>query len=342
MVWNCAQFMAAKVGPLHFATGVLLALAAGICAAPGTVQTSTHTDVTELVRDIKAFERRIGFAQTNNFLSVSKATPGFPFCGYVSRFYLPYSYEDPAIRWLQSASKEECVALAADADVYDGTSEAVGESQTPITSAMLAVPVDRLVYLVIHEDCHEQFALPQGIEEPLCEVIVEHAMMDFAAARFATMPDEYSAIRSYARRGTDRWGIVKAFYLELAALYERYQRGDIAPQQLLRERVLLFSEAAGALAWEKGGMNNVAIASLMTYSRHYPFFAHVFRLLESDVGRMVRFLKRVDAAKPSAEEVAKRNNISGGGVEFIRAYETAIVEDVKATLSRDAQARPLP
>lgn len=335
--------MAAKVSLLHFATGLLFASAAGGCAAPGTVRTNNmHSDVTGLVRDIKAFERRIGFAQTNNFLSVSEAAPGFPFCGYVSRFYLPYSYEDPAIRWIKSASKEECLALAGDADVYDGTLEAVGESETPITAAMLSVPVDRLVYLVIHEDCHEQFELPHGIEEPLCEVIVEHAMMDFAEARFATMPDEYGAIRSYARRGTHRWGVVRACYLELAALYERYQRGDIAPEQLLQDRVLLFPELARALGWENGPMNNVAIANLMTYSRHYPFFEHVFRSLESDVGRMVKFGKRVDSAKPSAEEVLKRNNISGRGVEFIRAYETAIVEDVKAALSREAHASPPP
>ena len=131
---------------------------------------------TALVQEVRAFERRIGFKETRNFLTFEQDKEGYPFCGYVSRLYLPYSYEDPAIRWTESASEEECRAFGEELDVSYGETEAVGEQESTVTASMLAAPLDRLLYLVIHEDCHDQFALPYGIEEPVCNVIAYEAM----------------------------------------------------------------------------------------------------------------------------------------------------------------------
>ena len=124
-----------------------------------------------LLHEIRAYERRIGFADTDNFVDHSPEHDAFPVCGYASRLTLPYSYEDPAIKWVDSATEVQCLSHGPDADVYFATVEAWGEVGTPVTPAMVTSKLDRFLYLVIHENCHDQFELPYGIEEALCDLI---------------------------------------------------------------------------------------------------------------------------------------------------------------------------
>ena len=63
----------------------------------GRLNAASARDWDQLVQEVRAFERRIGFKDTRNFLTFEQEKEGFPFCGYVSRLYLPYSYEDPAM-----------------------------------------------------------------------------------------------------------------------------------------------------------------------------------------------------------------------------------------------------
>jgi hypothetical protein len=139
-----------------------------------------------LLTELRDFERRIGFRGTRNFAAFSTSQRAYPFCGHVSRLVLPYSYEDPAIVWLAQVSAEECRVRGRDADVFYGESEAVGEIGAPVTHSMIDGKLDRFIYLVIHEDCHDQFELPQGVEEALCNLIAYKAMIAFAAEKYGT------------------------------------------------------------------------------------------------------------------------------------------------------------
>jgi len=107
---------------------------------------------TALIDEVRAFEQRIGFEPTDNFLDLSKEQAGFPICGYASRMYLPYSYEDPVIQWPESVTSRECRAAAEGTDVFFTTVEAIGEIGTPVTASMVGGKLDRVLYLVIHED----------------------------------------------------------------------------------------------------------------------------------------------------------------------------------------------
>ena len=87
-----------------------------------------------LIDGIREFERRIGFRDTNNFLDVDHETESFPFCGIVSNQMLPYSYQDPAIRWIAIPSEDDCRRLAGPgADAFFDQTEAMGEAGTPVT-----------------------------------------------------------------------------------------------------------------------------------------------------------------------------------------------------------------
>lgn len=286
-----------------------------------------------LLDEIRAFERRIGFEETDNFLDISKEQEAFSFCGYASRFYLPYSYEDPAIRWLESVTEQECRKVGHDVDVFFGAVEALGEVGTPVTPSMITGKLDRFLYLVIHEDCHDQFELPYGIEEALCNLITYKAMAVFGEEKFRWYAGENRAIRRYADAQSRITRSTITYYEQLATLYARYERAEISSDVLLRERAAIFDKAGRAPAWTRGELNNVGIANDMTYSRHYPFLENVFEALGRDLARTVAFFRHVDRIKPSRAAVMKRHRIATeNSVEFIRAYEAAVVETIRKAL----------
>jgi hypothetical protein len=319
----------------------LLALLLGGCFGPrGDSELATprsQEDWTSLIAEVRAFERQIGFKATNNFRTFEQERQDFPFCGYVSRLYLPYSYEDPAIQWLDVRTEEECVAPDEDADVTFGRTEAVGESETPVTSALLVAPLNRFLYLVIHEDCHEQFALPYGIEEPLCNVVTFGAMAAFAEKRFRMLSPESRAIQRMVREGAAHSRITVASYERLAALYRRHEQAELPLHALLKERARVFSVAEKQLAWPRGSMNNVWIANAMTYSRHHALIEGVHDALGGDLPRTVAFFRQVDAAKPTPAAVMEKHRLkSDAGVDFVRAYEAAVVETIERELAKGA------
>jgi hypothetical protein len=286
-----------------------------------------------LLDDLRAFERTIGYEPTNNFKSVTAERESYPFCGQASRYTLPYSYEDPAIRWFDDVSEEQCHTGSSEIDVYFGSVEAMGEIGTPVTPSMISGTLDRFVYLVIHEDCHDQFDLPYGVEEALCDVVTYHAMASFSKQKFRWYSREDRAIMSYAREQSKQTRATIRHYAQLDALYARYRRAELSAPALLRERAVVFTAAERELEQDEGTLNNVVLANLMTYSRHYPFLESVFVALGSDLARAVNLFRHVDKRKPSRAETLQRHRIADeNSVEFVRAYETALVETTAKAL----------
>jgi len=296
-----------------------------------------------LVQEVRAFERGIGFTGTGNFTSATEDKADYPFCGYASRWVLPYSYQDPAITWVGGITESECKALAGEDDVFFEVSEAVGEVGTPVTPAMLTSKLDRFLYLILHEDCHDQFDLPYGVEEALCEVITYKAMVAFGDAKYGPQAREDRELRRYAETQSRRTRAMTAYYAQLAALYARFERKELAPEALLREREAVYGNASRPLGIPLAKLNNVRMANGMTYSRHYALVEAVFEAQGGDLARTVAFFRQVDARKPSRAAVLKRLGLQGPEAEnrlvFVRAYEEAVVETVRKRLAETTPAR---
>jgi hypothetical protein len=289
-----------------------------------------------LLQEVRAFEHRIGFQKTATFAEFSEEQGRVPFCGHVSPLYLPYSYEDPAIHWYNVTTEPECRAHADGADVYFGTVEVLGESGAAVSPEVLSVQLTRFLYLVFHEDCHEQFELPYGIEEALCNVIAYKAMEQFSREKYGPEGREYLAIQRYTKVESRRTRTVKALYEQLATQYARYDRKEMSGEALLKERARVFGKAERALAWKRGSLNNVGIANEMTYSRHYPLLESVYEALGRDLARTVEFFRRVDAAKPSPTEVLKKHDIANkDSLDFIRAYEAEVMRTIESAHKRN-------
>ena len=293
------------------------------------------TEWSALIDELRAFERRIGFRATDNFLAFSPEHRSYPFCGYAPTLTLPYSYEDPAIRWIEASSIEECASAGSGADTYFGRTEAVGESGTPVTRSMTESRLARFMYVVVHEDCHDQFDLPSGIEEALCNVLAYKAIAVFSEEKFGWNAREDRAVRRYAERESRHTRVTKDYYEQLELLYARYDRKEISADALLVERARLFGRAERAIAWREGPLNNIMLASHMTYSRHYPFLESVLEAHGQDLARAVAFFKHVDRVKPSpAAVMARRGIASRDSVAFLRAYEAAVLDTIRQTLAR--------
>jgi len=316
---------------------LLVALAAGCAQLRELVNPSAPGvggEWAALLNEIRAYERRIGFADTNNFVDFAREHDEFHVCGYASRSRLPYSYEDPGIKWIDSATDVQCLSHGPDVDVYFSTVEAWGEVATPATAAMINSKLDRFIYLVIHEDCHDQFELPYGIEEALCDLITHKAMAAFTEQKYGSYAREDRAIRRYAEAQSRRARATITYYEQLARLYARYERSEIPSEVLLRERAAIFQNALKPIALTKGELNNVSIANHMTYSRHYPFLESVFDALGSDLARTVALFKHVDKVRPSSAAVMQLHRIAEtGSVEYLRANEAAVIATIREVLA---------
>jgi len=288
-----------------------------------------------LLEEVRAFEQRIGFRRTATFVEFSEDQGRVPFCGHVSRLYLPYSYEDPAILWYNVATERECRAHADGADVYFGSVEVLGEAGAAVSPEVLDVQLQRFLYLVVHEDCHEQFEFPYGIEEALCNLFAYKGMARFSEEKYGPQAREYKAIQRYANVEPERTRTIRALYEELAGHYAQYQRSELSEQALLKERARVFRKAERALAWRRGTLNNVGMANEMTYSRHYPLLESVYDALGRDLARTVAFFRRVDAVKPSPKKfMGEHGFATKDSVDFIRAYEEEVVRTIEAVLAK--------
>jgi hypothetical protein len=158
-------------------------------------------------------------------------------------------------------------------------------------------------------------------------------MEQIARERFRDEPDDHSSIISYVRAGAARAEFTSALYEELAALYVQHDSALISLETLLRERAEIFRTAERRLARPEGTLNNVWLATAVTYSRHYRLMQRALDAFDGDLAQTVRFFRRVDSAKPDRTSVAaKHGYASEGAVAFLRAYEAAIVDIIERAL----------
>ena len=287
----------------------------------------------ELLDELRVFERRIGFRPTSNFAKLTTDRQSFPFCGQASNHRLPYSYQDSVIGWLDDVTEAKCREVPADIDVYYGEVEAWGEIGTPVTAAMVAGTIDRFIYLVIHEDCHDQFELPNGIEEPLCDILTHRAMAEFSSEKFRWYAREHRAIKHYTRSESRHARATISHYAELERLYQRFERNELSHEALLRLRAQTFARAERSLELSAGQLNSILLANYMTYSRHLPQLERSIDRLQAELPEVLEFFRLVDRRKPSEATVMQRLGVTERkNAAFLRAYEAAVMATIEQVL----------
>ena len=338
-VWSAVK----RLAPLLSVALVLATLFAGCAPVRGWLlpRPGIPKDWRGVLAEVRAYERTLGFRETKNFVRVADTTDEYTICGYAPRFELPYSYEDPLIRWSEATSDAACKADAKDSDYYFARIEAVGEVGVPVTTALLEGKLDRFLYLVIHEDCHDQFEFPYGFEEALCNLIAYQGMTAFSTRQYGRWSRTNFGIRAYAGTQTQLTRAVVSYYGYTERLYASHARGEMALMPGMQQRARLFASAERTLGWAKGAMNNVGLANEMTYSRHFPLVERVFDALDGDLVKLMDFFRQVDREKPSRERVLARLGLSDEkSVQAISAIETSTVDTTVRLLRGYNSASP--
>ncbi|MFH1651188.1 MAG: aminopeptidase [Chloroflexota bacterium] len=265
------------------------------CPATGGLTREEQSRL-EMVREMKDLEKRLGFAETRNFLTYQPETQAYDYYFYTSATELPYSLDDPRLRSASGTAANATVDRENN-DVFFYSIEAVAEIGTPVTRSLIRAPLARFIRVVFHEDWHEQIALPLGIEEPTGEVVSYAAATLFALEKFGADSAVYRTLAGEFGGRLAESRVYGDTCARLEALYAEYDAGRLSRPETLRRKAELLRELAGGLRGIWGAapeqLNNAYLGFQMTYLRHMPAVYAAYAAQGGDLARTVALFRQM-------------------------------------------------
>lgn len=245
----------------------------------------------QLIAEIKAFEKRLGFAETENFRTYSPEIGAYHYLFFTPSTQLPYSLDDPAL--VAAIGTRDSVSLDYQKyDAYFYSIPSVAGEGTPITESLLQAQLHRFIQIIFHEDWHEQVDLPHGLEEPSAEVIGYTAAMLFAREKYGPEAPVYKTLKKHFANKLRESEVYREYYDKLSALYAQYHEGKLSELDTLIRKARLLESMGNELQRIWGGkpeqLNNAFIAFQMTYLRHLPLMYQVLEATDSDLGKTIQ------------------------------------------------------
>ena len=241
----------------------------------------------ELVNDIKAFEQRLGFNDTGNFLAYSDEIKAYDYYFYTSSTELPYSLDDPKLQ-TGIGSRKSVTIDPKKHDAYFYSIPSIAGVEAPVTKSLLNEPLYRFIQVIFHEDWHEQIALPLGLEEPCSEVVGYMAAILFTEEKFGADSEVHKTLKKYLKNRVRESEIYQEYYEKLNTLYTRFHAGEVADTEVFINKARLLESMGKELrgVWaggRPGQLNNAFIAFQMTYLRHMPIMHEVLSATDFDL-----------------------------------------------------------
>ena len=249
----------------------------------------------ELVNDIKAFEQKLEFNDTGNFLTYSGEIKAYDYYFFTSSTELPYSLDDPTLQTGIGARKSVTIDPEKH-DAYFYSIPAIAGVETPVTKSLLNEPLYRFIHVIFHEDWHEQINLPLGLEEPCSEVVGYTAAILFTEEKFGADSEVHKTLKKHFNNKLRESEIYQDYYEKLNALYTRFHAGEIADTEIFINKARLLEsmgkELRGVWAGGKPGqLNNAFIAFQMTYLRHLPIMHEVLSATDFDLIKTIEVFR---------------------------------------------------
>lgn len=295
---------APAVSLLALACAALVTVACAATTKPRPASPAPATGATrlEIIASLKAYEARVGFAPTGNF--VAATTEAFPGrCYYTGPTELPESYQGLRVA---AAVNGRCPLDDTRYDVFPYALETAATGSSKITPALDGATLERLLMVVPHEDFHNQ---PEAQRAPplLAEAASTLAgfvtAAGFARERFGPNAAIVQHLSSEADLFARKAVIVNGYYDEVAALFASDRASSVTREEVLARKQALFREL-GQACLNSGPppvsfnrcpavLNNAGLAFDRTYTREYePLFAQIQRH-HRDVAAVVRTLKGI-------------------------------------------------
>ena len=281
----------------------------------------------QLVEEIKAFEKKLGFDETDNFRTYSDETEGYDYFFYTPNTALPYSLDDPLLQC--STGRPENFDLEG-YDVFFYSIQAIAGVKTPVTRSLLRAPLPRFIHIIFHEDWHEQMDSPLGIEEPCAEVVSYTAAMLFAEEKFGRDSAIYKTLNDEFNNKLKESKLYKQYYEELNVLYSLFHSGKISEAKTLSRKAEWLESMGNDLKdiWraKPHQLNNAFVAFQMTYFRHFPLMHQVFSATNFDLSKTMAIFRSV------SNQGAKFEN-----VEELKSLETEVTDYLHDALQELAE-----
>ena len=274
----------------------LFALAVVVSACKPAATSLSENERLELVKEIKAFQKKLGFDPTENFASYSDKKEAYDYYFYAPVADLPYSLDDPALKYGEGTAQTSSLDTRK-YDVFYYSIPALADISTPITKSLLESPLHRFIFIVFHEDWHEQIKSPLGIEEASGELMGYVSSLLFTEERFGRDSEVYATLDRELTNKLKESRVFQSYYEKLAALYAEHRSGKVTEAETLSRKSQLIrsldDDIYGVWGKRRDQLNNAFIAFQMTYYRHLNLMHDVFSASNSDIMVTIEVLRGI-------------------------------------------------
>ena len=274
----------------------LFALAVVVSACKPAATSLSENERLELVKEIKAFQKKLGFDPTENFASYSDKKEDYDYYFYAPVADLPYSLDDPALKYGEGTAQTSSLDTRK-YDVFYYSIPALADISTPITKSLLESPLHRFIFIVFHEDWHEQIKSPLGIEEASGELMGYVSSLLFTEERFGRDSEVYATLDRELTNKLKESRVFQSYYEKLAALYAEHRSGKVTEAETLSRKSQLIrsldDDIYGVWGKRRDQLNNAFIAFQMTYYRHLNLMHDVFSASNSDIMVTIEVLRGI-------------------------------------------------
>lgn len=301
---------------------VALAVIVSACKPVATSASLTENERLALVREIKAFQKKLGFNPTENFASISDSKEAYDYYFYAPVADLPYSLDDPALKF--GEGKRENNSLdSRKYDVFYYSIPALAGINTPITKLLLESPLHRFIFIIFHEDWHEQIKSPLGIEEASGELMGYVPALLFTEAKFGRDSEVYQTLERELTNKLKEAQVFQKRYDELTTLYADFRSGKISEAETLGRKLQLINslddDIYGVWGKRRDQLNNAFIAFQMTYFRHLNLMNDLYIASNSDVLETIKVLRGIPEQGGSFDnDIERVKGIEARVAEYLR------------------------
>ncbi len=306
-----------KILPLLIILIIVSAVAFSSCQPSVPV---TEEQRLELIEEIKAFERELGFLKTENFKTYSPEIGAYDYLFYTSSTQIPHSLDDPAL--ISALGTRDSVSLDYQKyDAYFYSIPSIAGEGTPVTESLMQAPLHRFIHIVFHEDWHEQIDLPYGLEEPSAEVISYTAAMLFARDKYGQGSPVYRTLKQKLSNKLRESEVYREYYDKLIALYAQYHEGKLSELDTLIMKAQLL-EAMGSELYDIWGgkpaqLNNAFIAFQMTYYRHMSLMHQVLKANDFALAETIQIFLSMPAQGTDFNSLEQVKDIEASVVDYL-------------------------
>ena len=273
-----------------------LAVVVSACKPAATSTSLSENERLELVKEIKAFQKKLGFDPTENFASYSDKKEAYDYYFYAPVADLPYSLDDPTLKYGEGTARTSSIDTRK-YDVFYYSIPALAGISTPITKSLLESPLHRFIFIVFHEDWHEQIKSPLGIEEASGELMGYVSSLLFTEERFGRDSEVYATLDRELTNKLKESRVFQSYYEKLAALYAEHRSGKVTEAETLSRKSQLIrsldDDIYGVWGKRRDQLNNAFISFQMTYYRHLNLMHDVFSASNSDIMVTIEVLRGI-------------------------------------------------